>query len=510
MTSPVLSLHGVTKHFGPVAALLDVDVDAFPGEVHAVLGENGAGKSTLMKVIYGLLQPDAGTMRLRGQPARFGSPLDARQAGIGMVHQEFALVDALSIAENLLLSLCPSIRWRWRRDDVGRAAQPLAAQLGIELGDLDTPVGMLPVGQRQRIEIMKALAGQPQILILDEPTAVLTPVEVESLFAVLNRLRRAGTAVLFITHKLPEVMAIADRITIMRRGRVVARAGRGELGADELGRLMVGPLAIPAAPQVPPPGDGPPALALINVVAVDERGRSAIDGVSLSVRRGEIFGVAGVDGNGQAELFEVLAGVRPPQAGTMTVAGTAIRHFTAATMGKAGVAYVPPDRLRQGVVAPMSVRENAILNRELLRRLSPGLLTQPAAEIAAAQAMVERYAIKVGSLRDPVRSLSGGNLQKLIVARALSLEPRVLVAANPTRGLDIAAAQAVHAAFAAAAARGAAVLLISTELDEILAHAHRLAVLYRGRLSAVLERPFPSQRIGALLAGTGEASAAHH
>jgi general nucleoside transport system ATP-binding protein len=509
MTVAVLSLRGITKHFGPVAALLDVDIDVVPGEVHAVLGENGAGKSTLMKVVYGLLQPDAGAMRLRGEPAHFRSPLDARRAGIGMVHQEFALVDALSIAENLLLSLHPSTRWRWRRNDVDAAARQLAAQLGIELGDLDTPVGMLPVGQRQRIEIMKALAGQPRILILDEPTAVLTPVEVEALFGVLDRLRRAGTAVLFITHKLPEVMAIADRITIMRRARVVARAGRGELGVDELGRLMVGPLAIPSSPQAPPPGAASAGLALTDVVAVGDRGLAAIDGISLSVRRGEIFGVAGVDGNGQAELFEVLAGARPPHAGTVAVAGTAIRHFTPATMSAAGIACVPPDRLRQGVVAAMSVRENAVLNVELLRRLSPGLLTQPAAEIAAARTMVERYAIRVGSLDDPVRSLSGGNMQKLIVARALSLEPRVLVAVNPTRGLDIAAARGVHAAFAAGAARGAAVLLISTELDEILAHAHRLAVLYRGRLSPVLERPFPGQRIGALLAGAGEAGTAH-
>jgi simple sugar transport system ATP-binding protein len=503
MIGPILTLRRIRKRFGPVAALDDVDLDVVPGEIQAVLGENGAGKSTLMRVIYGLIAPDAGELCLGGVPIRFASALDARRAGIGMVHQEFALIDALSVAENLALSVCPSERWVWRRAEVVAGAQRVVAQLGLDLGDLDARVGALPVGVRQRVEIVKALAGDTRVLILDEPTAVLTPSEVEQLFAVLERLRRRGTAVLFITHKLGEVMAIADRVTVMRAGRIVARARRSDVTEAELARLMVGPHDATTPPPPAAPAAAPTRLALVGVRAADDRGLPALDDVTLAVRSGEIVGIAGVDGNGQAELFEMLAGVRTPAAGAVTVDGAAIRRFDPAAMTAAGIACVPPDRLRQGVVGPMSVCENAVLSAELLHRLSPGLLTRPAAQRAAAQAMVEAYAIKVASLDDPVRSLSGGNLQKLIVARALALAPRVLVAANPTRGLDIAAARAVHAAFDAALARGAAVLLISTDLDEILAQAHRVAVLYRGRLSPTLERPFAADRIGALMAGAG-------
>jgi simple sugar transport system ATP-binding protein len=503
MTPPILTLHGIAKRFGTVAALADVDLDVFPGEVQAVLGENGAGKSTLMRVIYGLVAPDAGTLQLHGEPVRFASALDARRAGIGMVHQEFALIDALSVAENLVLSVSPASGWLWQRAEVAARAQRLAEQIGLDLGDLDVPVGALPVGVRQRIEIVKALAGETRILILDEPTAVLTPREIEQLFAVLDRLRRAGTAVLFITHKLGEVMAIADRITVMRAGRVVARAQRSEVSEPQLARLMVGTYDDPTDDRSQPPADAAARLELASVAVTDARGLHALADVSLTVRRGEIFGIAGVDGNGQAELFELLAGARVPQSGTVAVDGAVLRDFAPTAMSTAGIACVPPDRLRQGVVAALSIVENAVLNAELLRRLSPGLLRSPAAERAAAQTMVDAYAIKMGTLDDPVRSLSGGNMQKLIVARALALVPRVLVAANPTRGLDIAAARAVHAAFAAALERGAAVLLISTDLDEILAHAHRVAVLYRGRLSAAMERSIAAQRIGALMAGSG-------
>jgi simple sugar transport system ATP-binding protein len=457
-----------------------------------------------MNVIYGLLAPDRGTLRVRGEAASFASPIGARHAGIGMVHQEFALIDALSVAENLALSVCPSSRWLWRRAHVAAATRRLSAALGLELGDLDAPVGALPVGRRQRVEIVKALAGDTRILILDEPTAVLTPAEVTQLFAVLDRLRRRGTAVLFITHKLTEVMAVADRVTVMRRGRVVAHVQRADVDEAALARLMVGRLDPVSPPPPAPPADAPAQLAVAGLSALDDRGLPALADIDFTVRGGETFGVAGVDGNGQAELFEVLAGVRWPSAGSVAVGTIPIGRFDPRVMSAAGIACVPPDRQRQGVVAAMSVGENAVLNARLLRRLSPGILTCPAAEAAAARAMIDGYAIKAASLDDPVRSLSGGNVQKLIVARALALEPRVLVAANPTRGLDIAASQAVHAAFDAALRRGAAVLLISTDLDEILARAHRLAVLFRGRLSRVLERPFPTEHLGALLAGSSE------
>ena len=499
----VLALRGVAKRFGAVAALGGVDLDARRGEVHAVLGENGAGKSTLMKIAYGLLAPDAGAIEIDGQPTRFASALDARRAGIGMVHQEFAMVDALSVAENLALSLSPPGEWRWRRDRVAAAATKLADAVGLDLGDLDAPVGSLPVGQRQRIEIVKALAGETRILILDEPTAVLAPAEVRSLFEVLARLRAAGTAVLFITHKLGEVMAIADRITVMRHGQVVGCVERRAVDEAELARLMVGMLSRAGDGVRPPADETPVALRIERISASGGGGRPVLRDVSLAVRAGEIVGIAGVDGNGQEELFEVLTGLRSPTGGTIAVGGIPLTRAEPAAAIAAGVGCIPPDRLRQGVIAEMSIADNAALNVRLLR--AGGVFLHPQALHDAAQAMVRDYAIKAGDLAAPARSLSGGNMQKLIIARALATAPRVLIAANPTRGLDIAAAEAVYTALDAALGRGAAMVLISTDLDEIVARAHRAAVLYRGQLSVPLERPFPVERLGLMLAGSAAA-----
>jgi len=499
-TRPLLSLRGVSKHFGRFAALADVDLDVACGEVHALLGENGAGKSTLMKIVYGLLRPDRGTISLDGVPLQLRSALDARRVGIGMVHQEFALIDALSATENLGLALRRPGERLWNAARVRRDAHRLADEIGLELGDLDAPVGSLPVGHRQRLEIVKALAGQTRLLILDEPTAVLTAAEVEQLFAVLRRLCSAGTSVLFITHKLREVMAIADRITVLRRGCVVARVARPDTDAARLAELMVGRLDDAATGMPPPALSAPIALQLDDVAVARPGGPPALEALSLQIRAGELFGIAGVDGNGQTELFEVLSGWLAPTRGCVHVGAVALAHYTPAALLAAGVSLIPPDRQRQGVVGAMSVVENAALDVRLLRRAGSWL--HPAALRAGAQALVDAYAIKAADLDAPVRSLSGGNIQKLIVARALSAAPRVVVAVNPTRGLDVAAAQAVFAALAAARAGGAAVLLLSTDLDEIVAHADRIAVLYRGRLSAALTRPFSLARLGAMLAGS--------
>lgn len=498
---PLLRVRGVVKRFGGLEALAGVDLDFAAGEIHAILGENGAGKSTLMHVLYGLLHPDAGSIEISGARVTFTGPAAARQAGIGMVHQEFALVEALPVSENLALLVSPPGTVRLDRAQVAKAATRLAADVGLDIGDVTVPVGQLPVGTRQRIEIAKALAGNPKILILDEPTAVLTPAQTTQLFQVLDRLRRDDHAIVFITHKLNEVMAIADRVTVMRRGTVVATVARRDTSAAALAELMVGPLDSTPRPSRATSSTAAPQLHIAALRVVDDRGHVAIDNVDLAVRPGEIMGIAGVDGNGQTELFEALAAVRQPAAGRIEVAGRRPPRYEPATFLAAGMAYIPPDRRRQGAIVELSIIDNAILDVGTLRRVARGPFLDRAAARRAAQALVTRFDVRTVSLDVPAGSLSGGNLQRLIVGRALSTAPRVLVAFNPTRGLDIAAARAVYDAFAWALQQDTAVLLISTDLDEVVDVSDRVAVLYRGRLSPIYARPFPAQRIALHMAG---------
>jgi simple sugar transport system ATP-binding protein len=496
---PILRLEGVSKRFGATVALDGVDASFHAGEIHAVLGENGAGKSTLMNAIFGIVQIDAGRISLAGREARFSSPLDARRAGIGMVHQDFALVDALCVSENLALALSPPAALRLRPRRIAADAARLATEVGLELGDLNAPAGGLPVGTRQRIEIVKALAGRPDVLILDEPTAVLTPAETSQLFQVLRRLRGRGTCILFISHKLGEVMEIADRVTVMRRGRVVARSAIGETSAERLALQMVGELPERVPRKSPAPGA--PAVLRVEGLEVKDDACGLRD-VDLTIRSGEVVGVAGVDGNGQDELFEVLTGVRAPAAGTVSLAGRAITRFAPDEMIEAGVAAVPPDRRRQGAIQQMSVADNAVLNVSLLRRLARGPFLSPGDVRRLAAELIALYAIKTESLDTPASSLSGGNLQRLIVARALTLRPKLLVAFNPTRGLDLAASRAVYDGFDRARAEGTAVLLLSTDLDEVLDASDRIAVLYRGRLSRALDAPVRAEELGMMMAGS--------
>ncbi len=497
----VLSVRRLSKRFGAVPALVDVDLDFEAGEIHALLGENGAGKSTLMNVLSGLYRPDSGGVALDGRPVVFHSPRDARRAGIGMVHQHFTLVDALTVVENLALSLPGQSAWRFDAAAAARAAERVAQRVGLELGALHAPVSGLPVGARQRLEILKALAHAGHVLILDEPTAILTPREVRRLFVMLRELRQENRLVIFITHKLREVNDVADRVTIMRRGRVVGTYRTGELTESEMAQRMVGDLAPVVAGGVARTGKQPTALRVAGLCVSRAAGRVGLDNVNFEVCQGEIFGIAGVDGNGQRELFEVLVGLLAPEAGTVTVGGAPLTLCTPRAALAAGIGHIPPDRHREGLVLAMSVRENILLNRSVLDRCSRRGLLQPALTRQMATALAGDYAIRVADVDAPVRTLSGGNQQRLIVARELAEHPAVLITANPTRGLDIAATRMVAEALRNATRQGCAVVLISTDLDEVLDLSDRVGVLSRGRLSAPLQPPVDVEQLGLLMAG---------
>jgi len=498
---PVLSVRGVSKRFQKVQALAGVDLDFHAGEIHAVLGENGAGKSTLMHVLDGVLRPDGGTILVDGRPVAFASPRDARAAGIGMVHQHFTLVEALTVAENLALSLPTQSKWHFNPRTAAAAALDLVSRIDLDLSPPDARVRELPVGARQRLEIIKALAGAGRVLILDEPTAVLTPQEVGPLLAMLRALRAQNRAVIFITHKLHEVKAVADRVTIMRRGRIVDTCAVHALSEGQMAELMVGEVLPPRPPLPPAPAPGVAALEAMHVLARDARGLPALVDVSLAVRAGEILGVAGVDGNGQRELFEVLVGLLPPDGGTIAVDGHPLPAFTPSAAHAAGIRHIPPDRQREGLALSMTVAENFLLSRTMLDRCSRYGLLQRGAARRLATTLAGQYAIDYAGLDAPVRSLSGGNQQRIIVARELAEQPRVLVTVNPTRGLDVRAARAVADAIVEVARKGCAVVLISTDLDEILELSNRVSVLARGRLSAPLTPPIDAERLGLLMAG---------
>lgn len=501
--APPLAVRAVWKRFGAVDALAGVDLAFEAGEIHAILGENGAGKSTLMRVLAGSLSPDRGTVLIDGRPVVLASPRHARDAGIGMVHQHFTLVDALTVTENLVLSLPGQAGWRFDRRAAAREAQALARRVGLDLGDPERRVGALPVGARQRLEILKALAGNPRVTILDEPTAVLTPREVRQLFEMLRRLRADGRVVLFITHKLREVKEIADRVSVMRRGRVVSTAAAADLDERTMAELMVGStLPVPAA-RVPLPAGAETVLRVSDVTTTAQAGGMPLHEIGFEVRAGEILGIAGVDGNGQRELFEVLTGERRLARGEVAVGGDVLRGGDGAAAVRAGVGNIPPDRHREGLVLAMSVAENYLLNAALLSRFTRrGLMQRGAAREFAAD-LVERFGVRCAGLDAPVRSLSGGNQQRIIVGRELAREPRVLVTVNPTRGLDVGATAAVAEAMMAVARNGCAVVLISTDLDEVLELSHRVHVLAAGRLSAALEPPIEAERLGTLMGGVG-------
>jgi simple sugar transport system ATP-binding protein len=545
MSTPVvLEMRGIVKQFPGVLANDHVDFDLRRGEVHALLGENGAGKSTLMNILYGLYRPDEGEIRVNGETATFHSAKDAIASGLGMVHQHFMLIPVMTVAENIVLATEPrEAGVLLDYDEARRRVRDLADQFGFAI-DPDANVQDITVGQEQRVEILKALYRRADILILDEPTAVLTPQEATELFGILRSLRGDGMSIIFISHKLNEVLEIADRITVLRRGRridTVPREGATEAG---LARMMVGREVLLRV-EKPPSTPGDVVLALSDVRVQDDRGLEKVRGVSFEVRAGEIVGIAGVDGNGQTELVEAITGLRRLHAGRITMAGTVAKDvrqprfawrrglrslvrgatvadgvalggatFSPATPGsarkmlEAGIGHIPEDRQRYGLVLDFTLAENSALHDFRYRPDSRFGWLFPRALADRARRLIREFDVRGGDPQTRARNLSGGNQQKLVVAREVDRDPKVLIAAQPTRGLDVGAIEYLHRRLVEERDSGRAVLLVSLELDEVLSLSDRILVMYEGEIVAEHEYGVTEEEIGVeMLGGRREAAA---
>ncbi len=498
----VLEARHLTKRYGAVVANRDVSFAVRPGEIVALLGENGAGKSTLMNVLYGMTAPDAGELAIDGAVVRLRSPKDALARGIGMVHQHFMLVPPFTVAENVALGNEPSRRGVIDIAAVEARVAAIASRFGMEV-DPRAIVRDLSVGQQQRVEIVKALDRGARVLILDEPTAVLTPQEAEGLFGVLRGLAADGTAIVFISHKLGEVLSLAHRIVVMRRGTVVGEVEPENATPESLAAMMVGRevmLRVDKASATP----ADDRIVVSDLRVANDHGGVAVDGVSFTVRAGEIVGVAGVQGNGQTELVEAISGLRPTLGGMLTLVGVDANGLDVRARSMVGLAHVPEDRQRHGLVLPFSVADNLALNRYHLPPLAARGVRQAKAIVAAARDLVTRFDIRPPSPESPVQALSGGNKQKVIIARELSHGMRALVAAQPTRGVDVGSIEFIHRSLVDARDGGAAVLVVSAELDELLSIADRILVMYRGRIvGEVAGTEATREGLGLLMAGGG-------
>jgi len=491
-------MRGISKSFPGVIANNNVDFGLIAGEIHCLLGENGSGKSTLMTILSGLYHPDAGQLLIHGNPVVFKSPRDAIKAGIGMVHQHFKLVEAFTVAENIVLG-DRSLSFIPDMEKVAADIAELSRQYGLAI-DSKAKVWQLSVGERQRVEIVKMLYRGCEILILDEPTAVLTPQETRELFSILREMADQGKAIVVITHKLREVMEIADRVTVLRKGVKVAEFVRGCFSEAELALAMVGKEIVShiERSQAAP---GAEILRLENVSATGDQG-VGLDSVSLSVRAGEIFGVAGVAGNGQRELAEVISGLRPVDQGSILIDGTDMTFSSIRERIAAGVSCIPEDRLGTGLVPGLGIVENIMLKEYNTPAYSSGPFIKRKETREKAKALVDKFNIMASSLENPVSILSGGNLQKLLLAREFSSNPKLIVAVYPVRGLDIGATDAIHRLIIEEKEKGAAILLISEDLDEVLKLSDRIGVLYEGRLMGVIDREEANmEQLGLLMMG---------
>jgi simple sugar transport system ATP-binding protein len=494
-----LRLRGITKRFGDLVANDSIDLDTMPGEIHCLLGENGAGKTTLMNVLYGLLPPDEGTISIDGVEHVPANPKEALAAGIGMVHQHFMLIDVFTVAENLILGREDSTGGLLNMGEARHTVRRLSERYGLEV-DPDAVIEELPVGVQQRVEILKALANDAKYLILDEPTAVLTPQETDQLMTVMRSLRDEGKAIVFITHKLREVREIADKITVIRHGKVVGAAKPTDSESD-LAELMVGRavnLLVDKKPASPSPE---PRLVMKAVSVARPNGTLAVNDLDLEVYGGEIVCIAGVQGNGQTELAEALLGLTPAEKGTIELDGTRLTGLTPRETIDAGLGFVPEDRKQDGCVGTFTVAENLILNHHEEHPYARGIALDLSKVRQNAAHRVAEFDIRTQSIEATVSSLSGGNQQKVVLARELSRSLALLVASQPTRGLDVGAIEFVHKRLVEERDRGTAVVISSTELDEVIALADRIAVMFRGRIVGIVPPDTSREVLGLMMAG---------
>jgi ABC-type uncharacterized transport system ATPase subunit len=502
----VLELRGMTKRFPGVLANDHIDFDLKRGEVHALLGENGAGKSTLMNVLYGLYHPDEGEVLINGEPVRINSPREAIDRGIGMVHQHFMLIPVMTVAENIVLAAEPTYGGVFLDfEEAVKKVEELSKAFNFAI-DPHARVQDITVGQQQRVEILKALYRGADILILDEPTAVLTPQEADELFGILKTLQREGMSIIFISHKLREVLEIADRVTVLRRGKKIDTVPRAGATEDSLARLMVGrDVLLRVDKTAAQPGEV--LLDVEDLSVLDDRELEAVKGVSFKVHEGEIVGIAGVDGNGQTELIDALTGLRPAVSGRVTVGGRDVTDDSARDHLDEGMGHIPQDRLRRGLVLDFSLAENLALHDYRKEPNSRWGWMRPSRIIAWARGLLSEFDVRGGGPRTRAASLSGGNQQKVVIAREVSRDPRVLIAAQPTRGLDVGAIEFVHRRLVEERDEHRAVLLISLEIDEVISLSDRILVMYEGDIVAEFGPDVSEQELGIAMTGGGREEA---
>ncbi|MBT3389930.1 MAG: ABC transporter ATP-binding protein [Chloroflexi bacterium] len=502
--APILELRGITKRFPGVLANDHIDLTLEKGEIHALLGENGAGKSTLMNILYGLYAPDEGEIFVNGQKIVVTSPRDAIAAGVGMVHQHFMLIPVFTVTENVMLG-DESLRMGGLLDrrSAAKRIREISEQYRLEVNP-NAYVKDLPVGVQQRVEIIKLLYREADILILDEPTAVLTPQEVDELFTIMRSLVESGKSIIFITHKLREVLEFADRITVIRGGKVVGSALPEEADQNSLAAMMVG-RAVDLHVEKQPADPQEVVLEVEDIVVLDETDQVMVKKISFDVRAGEILGVAGVQGNGQTELVKALTGLTHPVSGEITLLGESIAKASPRTITELGSAHIPEDRQKDGLVLTAPIADNLVLNTYYLEPFAKGVMLQQDTVLESADKIVSNFDVRTPSSLIPVGSLSGGNQQKVIVGREFSRPIKFLVAAQPTRGLDVGSIEYIHSRLIEKRDSGCAVLLVSTELDEIMELSDRIAVMYRGEIIAIVDaQDVTKEQVGLLMAGVVE------